>query len=464
MRVDLFALRRDGVIDGELVAPLRPSVPALVPGESYLLETVVRTLKMGHPFTQGTSDSNEIWLEVTATSGGRVIGKSGGLSDDDRTVDPWSHFVNAFVIDREGRRINRRNAQDIFMPLYSNQIPPGAADSVHFRLEVPPDATEPIEVEVALHYRKFDTEYMQFVEQDPDWENHLPVMTLARDRVVFPVGSAAPAEVAAPATAEWERWFDYGIGLFRKTGRGQLRQAEEVFKQVEALGRPEGPINLARVYLREGRITHEAPEALRRARDFDPPANEWQVLWFTGLVNKQNGRFDEAIANFRQLVEGGFAQAVGRNFDFSKDWGLLVELGNTLYERAKQERGPERREAREVLLREAVGYLEQALKYDSEDMAAHYNLMLIYGELGDTARSEAHAAQHAKYKPDDNATDRAIAAARMSYPAANHAAEGVVIYDLSRPEAFAEPVTNPSWEDLDLDACPAPAPPTQAPR
>ena len=38
-------------------------------------------------------------------------------------------------------------------------------------------------------------------------------------------------------------------------------------------------------------------------------------------------------------------------------------------------------------------------------------------------------------KPDDNAADRAIAAARKRYPAADVAAEAVVIYDLHRDGA-----------------------------
>ncbi len=37
-----------------------------------------------------------------------------------------------------------------------------------------------------------------------------------------------------------------------------------------------------------------------------------------------------------------------------------------------------------------------------------------------------------KYKPDDNARDRALVLARSKDPAANHAAEAVVIYDLRR--------------------------------
>ena len=460
MRVDLFGLKRGGTIDGELVAPLRPEVPELVPGESYLLEAVVRTVKMGHIFSEGTADSNEIWLEVTATSGGRTVGKSGGLSPEDRSVDPWSHYVNAFVLDREGRRINRRNAQDIFTPLYSNQIPPGAADAVHFRLDLPADLTAPVTVDVALHYRKFDTEYMRFVRGDAEWVNDLPIMTLAKDSVTFPVAGADTAGIdnPEPDIPLWQRWNDYGIGLLRKRGRGELRQAEAAFQVVEELGRPDGPLNLARVYLREGRVADEAPAALRRARDFDPPANAWSVLWFTGLVHKQNGRFDEALGCFRQVIEGGFEQATGRGFDFSKDYNVLVELGNTLYERAKQERGDAGRERREALLREALEPLDQALVYDPENVAAHYNLKLIYTDLGDPARADEHGALHAKYKPDDNATDRAVAAARIAYPAANHAAEAVVIYDLGRDGAYPAPVDNPGWTGVALDTCALPAP------
>ena len=55
-----------------------------------------------------------------------MIGISGGLNPDDQAVDPYSHFVNAYVLDRDGNRIDRRNAEDIFTPLYNHQIPPPA--------------------------------------------------------------------------------------------------------------------------------------------------------------------------------------------------------------------------------------------------------------------------------------------------------------------------------------------------
>jgi len=436
VRVDLFGLKEGGGIDGRLLAPLRPEVPALEPGREYLLETVIRTVKMGHLFTQGTADSNEVWMDVELRCGERVIGRSGGLSETDRTVDPWSHFVNVFMLDKQGNRINRRNAQDIFTPLYNNQIPPGAADVVHYSFSVPQDVTSPVTVTATLRYRKFDTEYMQFVQKDPAWLNQLPILLLATDTVTFPVAAGQAVTHAESPIPLWQRWNDYGIGLLRKLERGELRQAENAFQQVERLGFADGPINLARVYLKEGRVTEEAPRALERAKAFDPAGNEWSVLWFSGLVNKQNADFDAAIRCFEQIVEGGFAQAVGRGFHFERDYLLLNELGSTYYERAKQERGEQNRQAREEFLENAVRTFEKVLAYEPEDVTAHYNLKQLYAELGDTDRSEHHAALHLKYKPDDNARDQAIAAARIRYPAANHAAEAVVIYDLCRPGAF----------------------------
>ncbi|MEQ8763385.1 MAG: multiheme c-type cytochrome [Planctomycetota bacterium] len=446
MRLDIFGLKEDGAIDGELTAPLKPEVPALEPGGEYLLETVLRTVKMGHIFTQGTADSNEVWMDVTVTNGDDVIGRSGGLSEENRAVDPWSHFVNAFVLDREGNRINQRNAQDIFTPLYSNQIPPGAADVIHYRLMVPENVGDTITVNVKLKYRKFDQEIMQISMDDPNtpeldpYVNDLPIMLLAEDEITFPIAGRG-ADIAAQESQIplWQRWNDYGIGLLRKGGAGELRQAESAFLKVEELGMPDGPINLARVYVREGRISQEAPDALRRARDFDPPAREWSLLWFTGLVNKQNGNLDDAISNFKQILEGGFAQAKGRGFDFNMDYRLLNELASTLFDRAKQERGEARQAQRLAMLREAEDYYQRALKIDSENVSSHYGLKLIYTELGEEEKANVHAALHAKYKPDDNARDVAVAAARLKYPAANHAAEAVVIYDLHRDGAYELP-------------------------
>ena len=441
--VDIFGVKPGGTIEDGLIAPLRPEVPALEPGEDYLLEVVVRTLGLGHHLTQGTVDSNQLWLDVEVRDErGNLVGRSGGLGEGNR-VDPWSHFINVYMLDRDGARIDRRNAEDIFVPLYDHQIPPGAGDVVHFRLEVPrAGAAATLTVEAALRYRKFDTTYLRHI-YGPETANELPILDLARDSVTFQVGGGSTVEAPAAAVREpgkplWQRWNDYGIGLLRKggTGRGELRQAIEAFTRVEELGRPDGPLNLARVYLAQGTVRDDAIAALERAAAFDPPAPSWSVAWFSGLVNLQNGAVDEAISNFRSILEADSEEMRRRGFDFSRDVRLHNELGLALFERAKRERGPARAEARAGRLHEARESFERALVIDPENVTAHYNLGLIHAQLGDPDSAVLHREFHARYKPDDNARDRAIAIARRSDSAADHAAEAIVIYDLHRPERF----------------------------
>ena len=446
MRVDLFGIKEEGTIDGDLHAPLRPELPQLQPGNSYLLETVIRTLKLGHLFTQGTADSNEIWLDVTVTSGGRVIGRSGGL-DDSNEVDRWAHFVNVFMLDEQGRRINRRNAQDIRVPLYNHQIPPGAGQVVHYGLELPEDLNDHVTIEIKLQFRKFDQEYMAIVaqgarkgdpplrgyEDGPETPNPLPIVTMASDRITLPVaGVDAPLPDQPPRDVPvWQRWNDYGIGLFLE-GKAELRQAEQAFLQVEQLGRFDGPLNLARVYQREGRLD-EAVDAINRASAIDdPPPPSWTLAWLSGLVNRQQGRFAEAEQNYRAILD---TRIPDRGFDFSLDYEVLNQLGGTLFDRARQFRGEARRQDREALLLQAVDVFQRTLEIDSENVTAHYNLQLLYQQLGQNEKSQEHRALHQKYKVDDTIRGNAIRLARERYPAANHAAESLVIYPLHREGA-----------------------------
>ena len=462
VRIDIFGLKEGG-IDAP-VSIVRPSMPVLKPGHDYLIEVVIRTLTVGHPLTQGTVDSNELWVEMTAsdqfppspgTPGERrgggpllnpppgcrgreikadIIGRSGGMGAFN-AVDPWSHFVNVYMLDRLGNRIDRRNPQDIFTPLYNHQVPPGAGQVVHYSLHVPEDPRRPLSVDVKLQYRKFDTTYMQYVF-GKQFVNELPVTTMATDSVVLPVEGSTqmPANSASPII-EWQRWNDYGIGLLlegdRGSEKGELIAAADAFAHVEKLGRPDGPLNLARVYFKEGRLD-DAVAALQRASKFDPPAPRWTVAWLGGLVDKQNGFLDKAIAEFRSILYDRYPELDQRGFDFSKDYEVIDELGSTLFERAKTEADSAKRHE---FLAAARDEFEKTLAIDSENVAAHYNLFLIYKELGDAAKSDEHRRLHERFREDNNARDNAIDIARRANPAADHAAQAVVIYDLQRPGA-----------------------------
>ena len=428
LRVDIFALHRGDDVDAEMMAPLRPNLPAVIPGETYKLDVVVRNLRVGHLFTEGTADSNEVWLDVTVKNGGRTIGRSGALAPHDRAVDPWSHFVNAYVLDRQGNRIDRRNAEDIFTKLYDHQIPPGATDVVHYRLQIPEQASGEITVSVSLRYRKFDTTYVRAFQGEAFETNDLPIVTIAADEIVLPVGGEA-VTVEAPGIPEWQRWNDYGIGFLRKPGRGALRQAEAAFREVSALGRADGAMNLARTFIAEGRLD-EAGDALRDAGA--QGAYPWSVAWFSGLVDMQNGELDAAIETFGSLIETQFEEARSRGFDFSRDYVLRNKLAQALFERAKIARSDEESSR---YLDMAAAHFEEALRLDPENLAAHYGLAQVYSRLSRPDLEAKHRELHNTYRPDNNARDLAIGAARRRDAAANHAAESIVIYDLQRPGA-----------------------------
>ncbi|MEE2642203.1 MAG: multiheme c-type cytochrome [Planctomycetota bacterium] len=485
-RVDLFGIRDGNEITDQLTAPLRPEMKTLEPGGEYIIESLIRTLKLGHIFTQGTADSNEIWMDVTVIenakygpdgerTAGRVIGRSGGL-DELKKVDPWSHFVNVFMLDRNGNRIDRRNAHDIFVPLYNHQIPPGAAQAVHYGLKVPEDIAGPVTVEIKLQYRKFDQTYMNHISRfhqekniglrgtllGDEYRNDLPITTLATDRVTFPVtGFEAGVENAPRDIPPWQRWNDYGIGLLLegKGVDGQLRQAEEAFTKVEELNQFHGPINLARVYNREARLD-EAVDAINRAEKFRGTEKypDWTVRWLKGVVQQQQGFLDEAIENLTGAIEYRSAETVKRKFDFTRDYVVLNLLGETLFERGKQERGPKNRDARFEFFEKAKSRFMQVLKIDSENVTAHYVLtQILVLEKADLEKAiseqvagdkadenlreleqqiEFHRGEHLKYKADDSARQIAVPLATRKYPWARHASQGTVVYDLHREDAF----------------------------
>jgi len=463
MRVDIFGIRANAKIDGELTAPLRPQVPTLKPGALYLLEAVIRTVKLGHHFTQGTVDSNEVWLEVEVRSGDRVLGHSGTI-DERGEVDPSAHRVNVFLLDRDGNRINRRNPQDIFTPLYNHQMPPGAGQTVHYELVIPEDLDAPVDVEVKLHYRKFDREFVEdFVigkslpgdrpirgfERGKPYGNPLPITTLAVDRVTFPVEGVDVDVTNEPRDdiPEWQRWNDYGIGALLK-GKAELAAARYAFEQVEKLGRYDGPLNLARALNMEGEVD-AAVEAVQRAAEFnDPPAPPWTLSWLSGALNRQQkGRLKEAEASLRATLDMRTTETVRRKFDFSLDYVIRNELASVLYDRSRQVRVPteipedaearksydERVAIRNGFLRAAVHELQKTLDVDSENLTAHYLLMQMYVELGEKDLADKHARLHERYRPDDSAQGEASRKARLKYPAAAQAAEKVAIYSLPTP-------------------------------
>ena len=78
--------------------------------------------------------------------------------------------------------MDRRQPQDIHVPLFNNFIPPGAARTVHYRFKVPADATGTITFSAAANYRKFSRDYSIFF---PMYSGVRPTMRPARNTAMI---------------------------------------------------------------------------------------------------------------------------------------------------------------------------------------------------------------------------------------------------------------------------------------
>jgi len=389
VRIDLFAVKPGNTLDAGTLKVLRPELPVLKPGNSYVIEVVVRTINLGHPLTQGTADSNELWVDFKATADGKEIARNGALAnpDDSGQVDPWSHFINVLMLDRNGNRINRRNPQDIFTPLYNKQIGRGAAAVMHYRLDVPKDVTGPIELNARVRYRKFDYEYMKLVHEGKE-PPKLMIVDMCSDKVTLPVeGMAAKvADQTSPIKAGWQRWNDYGIACMLEGGgkRGHFLQAEEAFRKLLTLDGdavPNGHLNLARLFIEEGRLDEAAVE-LEASGKCEPPAPPWSRAWFTSIVNSatitRKEHLDSVISDLEKLLDPN-SQPRDRGFDFTKDYVMWNALANRYFKRRQYEEAGT--DPRWHYLLKALQAANTVLKYDSEDVEAHDLLKQCYSEI-----------------------------------------------------------------------------------
>ena len=411
LTVDIFAIRR-----GDDVVVLGDRVAEVAPGEVLDLEVVVRTRGVGHPFTNGTADSNETWVSLEGVNGGENFFRSGVLDSEGR-LDPAADRLWTYVVDHEGAHMDRRQPQDIHVNMYNNGIPPGAARVVHYRVRVPQNARGSIEVTAGVHYRKFTRDYTSFSlgAGSPS----LPVTLLASDTVELPVkgsdretgnGKREAKERGNP-DKPWLRWNDYGIGLFLQ---GDLKGAAGAWTKAALLApdKPDGYLNRARAEIAEGRLA-DAAASLAAAEKIRPG---WgKTAFFRAVVARDEGRLADAESDLRAVLA-----------KFPLDRVAWNSLGQVLWLGGR--------------FREAAAAYGKTLAIDPEDLNAHYNLMRVYRAVGDRRLAAVHAAAYRKFKEDE--TGRAVAAdLRRRDPWANRESLPIHVHE----EAVPPPANAPGW-------------------
>jgi tetratricopeptide (TPR) repeat protein len=411
LRVDVFALHRH---DGEVIQALNLNRPALSPGEEFQVDVVVRNKGVGHTFPGGTNDSNESWLEVSALDAqGRLLSMSGSVRPDGH-VDPEAHFYKALMVDRFGKPVHMRNAQDIVTPVYVRVIGPGTADVAHYNFRLPAGyAGSTVTLKARLLWRKFDREYTEFAfnnnrqgfrafDKVPD----LPVTMIAQNEVTLPVG-APDGKAEALKPEDWVRFNDYGIGLLLQE---DTQGANRAFDQVSALApqRLDGPRNLARAAFQDGNL-EKAYEHLRRSEAIT--AGDAQSAWVWGLVLQKDGRYAEAALAYRRVLHS-----------FPEDRASWRNLGRVLYLDGK--------------FAEALEALDETLAIDPEDRIAHYHRMLSLRALG-RQEEATHAEAAYQYFQIDESAQELTRAHRLSHPADNRETQSIHVHPLT-PKGSAQ--------------------------
>src|SRR5438477_3641815 len=148
------------VTDGKVMpvtAPLNRVQAVVRRGDTVRVDVVVRTRTIGHFFPGGTVDAYDTWLELKAVDDhGQTIFWSGSVADNGKgPVEKGAHFYRALQLDKHGNPINKRNAWSTRAVVYVRLIPPGAADTVHYRMMIPESAGNKITLHARLCYRKF---------------------------------------------------------------------------------------------------------------------------------------------------------------------------------------------------------------------------------------------------------------------------------------------------------------------
>jgi tetratricopeptide (TPR) repeat protein len=394
-----------------ITAPLNRVQPVVRRGDTVRVDVIVRTRTIGHFFPGGTVDAYDTWLELKGTDDrGQTIFWSGKVEDDGKgPVEKGAHFYRALQVDAHGHPINKRNAWSTRAVIYVRLIPPGAADTVHFRVAIPENAGNQIKLHARLCYRKFSWYNTNFsfagipdpaqpkAEVAPDYDDRhmvltgstedvsakqkkipdLPIVALAEDEVTLQVAdhnAPVPPPKMELNAKEWQRWNDYGIGLFLQ---GDLKGAEAAFQKIIEMDpkNPDGWVNIGRAAVQEGDM-ERARTVLKRALEINPKLA--RANFFYAKVLRNDGNYDGAADHLRTVLAQYPRDRVARN-----------DLGRILF---LQRHYPE-----------AIEQLKEVLAIDPEDLQANYNLMLCYNGIGDEQRAHDFQVRYLRFKADESA-------------------------------------------------------------
>ncbi len=381
LNVDIFALEKESAEatpkDVVLVAPLGLTSYTLAPGETLVADVVIQNKGIGHTFIPEQRDFYEAWVDFTVKdSAGKTLAESGFLQPDGN-LDPGAHSFTNRLVNVKGELNDLHQIWHNRVLAYNNAFQSGRSQLVRYRFRLPKDISGQVSLTATVRYRRFNQHFIDFAMDKKQYP--LPIVDMATETKILKIGENAPVPPDPSENKEWMRWNNYGIGLL--DGQ-QYDAAVHAFERVAAL-RPDYAdafTNMAVVEVSWEKYD-DAKANLAKALDLFP--GDPRALYYKAIVERQAGQVPAAIADLQAALD---------KYPRFKD--AIRELGFSYYQ---QHDYPAARSAYERL---------QAI--DPDDLAAHYQLAILYRRLGDKAKAAIESAKFADQKDDPTASIYAL--------------------------------------------------------
>ena len=403
LNVDLFAIKKvdpwaaenTSYSDG-LIAPLG-SVPfQLKPNDTVETMVVVQNKNIGHSLIPEVRDLYEAWVEFEVKDNdGAEIYHSGFLKADG-SLDERAHSFTNRPVNTDGQFVDNHKVWTIHSVAYDSTVPAGRSVLVRYQFRIPPNAKGPLNVTARVNYRHLRQSYLNnvFGKDHPAY----PIIEITErtrtlnlgENAVTPqapqsMASLSPApltptvqsqgalNLASQDNPEWMRWNNFGIACLDQQ---QYADAVSAFAQVVKL-RPDyadGYTNIALTNIQWEKYG-SARGSLEKALALSP--DNARGLYYMALVERRSGNSEAEVADLEKVVA---------QYPMSSD--ARRELGKSYYRLNR--------------MQEAKDQFEALQTIEPDDVAAHYNLSLIYARLGMDDKASEQATLFSDKKADPN--------------------------------------------------------------
>jgi tetratricopeptide (TPR) repeat protein len=370
LNVDIFGLRVGE--NGALIAPLG-TTPFTVHGsdivEAYV---VIQNKNIGHSLIPEVRDLYEAWAQFTVTdANGAEIYNSGFLKPDGM-LEPGAHSFTNRPVDVIGDFVDNHRVFAIHSVAYDNTVQSGRSALVRYQFRLPADAEGPLTMRARVNYRHLRQSYLNNIF-GPDHPAY-PVVEIASRSRTLNLGENQPEAPLATDNADWMRWNNLGISYL-----DQLQHADAIhaFEQVTRL-RPDykdGYINLGLTYI-DWEKYDEARAPLEKALTLHP--DDARALYYMALVERRASHSEAEVADLEKVVA-----------QFPECRDARRELGISYYQEHRAD--------------DAIAQFKALQAIDPDDLAAHYNLAILYRRKGMKHQAELEAAQYTIKRIDPGA-------------------------------------------------------------